>query len=300
MVTVGNFDGFHLGHRFLLRSMRRYAKERGSKTLVISFIEHTRIHSGKTRGMLFTPEQKEQKLNELGIHYKWLADFKKLRSLSYLEFLETLTKTIDVSMLIASNKLKIGRGREGDMSKIKKAIESISPQTEIIQLASLEVDGRVVSSSLIRDYLQNGDAHNAARYLGEYFSVVGKVARGNQIGREIQFPTLNIYPEKNKILPKPGVYLTRVTFKKRAYQGMSFVGRPTFPIKNKGKDTHEYVVESFLLNFSKSGYNKEIRVEFLAFLRENKQLNSVNELRALLKKDKEETEAFFRSYSYLY
>lgn len=293
VITIGNFDGLHLGHRSLLWLMKRYAKERHWKTLVISFDLHTQV--AKQKKLLYSFQQKQKKLSNIGIDYQLNLDFEKVKKTTYSDFLKWLNRNLHFGMLIASDKFKFGRDRKGSIHLAKSVLEGINPNIEVLAIESKTFDKIPISSTLIRKSITDGDLRSAAKLLGEYYSLEGITTRGDQRGKRIGFPTLNIYPEENKTLPKLGVYFARVTVQNHSFSALSFLGTPS--LKN---NSNQIVVESHLLNFQKSGYNFRVRVEFIEFYRDNIKVSSLNELKSLIEKDKVKALCFFDSYTYLF
>ena len=298
IATVGNFDGLHIGHRFLLAMMKRYARERKAKTLLISFFHHTRV-SMPTMRLIHSPKQKREKLKKLGLDFQLLLDFDKMKRHTYSQFLIETHRAIRLSMFIGSNKLCIGKNRQGTMNRIRKALRSIAPDVEVLTLKSQgDESGRPISSTRIRACLKRGEVGLVAKLLGEYFSLEGIVRRGRKQGREIGFPTLNIYPDASRALPKPGVYFSRVQLKGKLYRALTFVGAPS--LKEARGDSSCLRVESYLFNFSDTGYNSKMRVDFLEFLRPNKKVGTWEELKALIAGDESQAREFFKSYKLKY
>ena len=293
IITIGNFDGLHLGHRSLLWLMRRYARDRHWKTLLISFTTHTQKKE-KVK-LLYSPEQKRKKLANIGIDYQLTLDFENIKGMSYYDFLKWIDEHLRFGMLIASDKLKFGNERKGNMKLAKMAMEKINPETEVLAIRSKLTEAGLISSTLIREYLQQGELRQTAELLGEYYSIEGISTRGQQRGQKIGFPTLNIYPAKNRALPKPGVYFTRVTLQNHSFPALSFLGHPSFK-----SPASPIVIESHLLHFKKSGYNFKLQVEFLEFHRDNVKVDSLDDLKTLITNDKNKALSFFKSYTYLF
>ncbi len=295
VVTVGNFDGLHLGHRTLLSTMKNEAKKCGWKTLLISFVFHTK-EKNKVK-LLYPREKKREIIANIGIDYQLMLDFEEIKMFSYIDFLKWINGHLNFGMFIASDKLKFGRGREGNLLRAKVAMEKINPQTKILSIKSKVMGNEVISSTLIRNLMDQGDVKKISQLLGSFYAIEGIATPGNQIGQKIGFPTLNIYPSEDRALPMLGVYFTRVTLNNDSFSALSFVGIPS--LKKTGKKTNQLVIESHLLNFKKSSYNCDIIVEFIEFCRDNVEVDSLDELKILISKDKKKAESFFESCDYL-
>ena len=294
IITIGNFDGIHLGHRFLFQKMVSYARQRNYKSLVISFKKHTKKDLLKEKKLIYSPEMKILRLKELGIDYLLELDFEHYKNFEFANFLNFLINTINLKFFLASEKLKIGKDRKGDVWKIQKHLSNQAKKIEMMVLQSQEKKGISISSSQIRKKIKQGDVNQVAEMMGEYFSLIGNVAKGKQIGQKIGFPTLNISLFSGQILPKDGVYLSRTHINKFHFLGLTFVGKPSVQNTNIRK------VENHLLNFNNSSYNYCLRVEFLDFLRKNQKFSNLEDLKSQLTKDKDFAENYFKRYTYLH
>lgn len=297
IATIGNFDGVHQGHRSLINRMRQLADKNDSKVLLVSFQCHPRLGGDLNYQLLMSEQQRDKNLSDLGVDYLTLLDFKKVKDIEYVDFLEAFNQALDIKVFIASNKLCIGRKRKGTMDKVKLALRKINPTIQTLVLPTKKKGASVISSSEIRKLLSLGQVKKANIFLGAPFSVEGKAKKGAKRGRTIGFPTLNLAPPSNQFLPKPGVYLTNVIIAKKRYNAMTFVGIPMNhdPSKklNKNDPESQFIVESHLFNFSKTGYNFRLRVEFVKFLRDNQYVRSLDALKLLLENDKKRARRFF-------
>lgn len=294
-VTIGMFDGLHVGHRFILDSLRRVAKSKKLKTLLIGFENRRDRPSPK----LVSEAEKRAMLSELGIDYLLLLDFKKVKPLSYEAFVEWLSGRLRVGAFIASDKLRIGRDRLGTPELVTQAWKRISPETFVRYHPSkfLRQKGKneKISSSHIRELLEKGRVEAMSGFLGRPFSLSGKVVHGQKLGRKLGYPTLNLKLSEDLHSPKHGVYVARVHLGQKAYPAAAFIGPVRLP-KGEGipKNLQRITLEAHLLNFHKSVYNEEARIEFIKWVREPKAFATLDALKAAIAADVRRTERYFR------
>ncbi len=267
IILIGNFDGLHLGHQKLFKLAKKYKKKYSSKIGVLTFEPMPK--------MFFNPQlknfrlsnlnQKIENLSRLNVDFviikKFDHKFSKTKSISFIK--ETLGKRINPKFIFVSNNFRFGNKREGDVKQLIK-YEKLC-KYKIIKPQPLIVKKKIISSSLIRKYLQNGKLKDANKLLKRNWSIDGKVQKGKQLGKKIGFPTANI-DIYDYVLAKPGVYGVKASKmnKSNYIKGIANLGyRPTF----NGK---KILLEVHLFNFSGNLYNKYLRVEFLKFIREEK------------------------------
>ena len=276
IILIGNFDGLHLGHQKLFKLAKKYKKKYSSKIGVLTFEPMPK--------MFFNPQlknfrlsnlnQKIENLSRLNVDFviikKFDHKFSKTKSISFIK--ETLGKRINPKFIFVSNNFRFGNKREGDVKQLIK-YEKLC-KYKIIKPQPLIVKKKIISSSLIRKYLQNGKLKNANKLLKRNWSIDGKVQKGKQLGKKIGFPTANI-DIHDYVLAKPGVYGVKASKmnKSNYIKGIANLGyRPTF----NGK---KILLEVHLFNFSGNLYNKYLRVEFLKFIRKEKKFKNVEQLK---------------------
>ena len=276
IILIGNFDGLHLGHQKLFKLAKKYKKKYSSKIGVLTFEPMPK--------MFFNPQlknfrlsnlnQKIENLSRLNVDFviikKFDHKFSKTKSISFIK--ETLGKRINPKFIFVSNNFRFGNKREGDVKQLIK-YEKLC-KYKIIKPQPLIVKKKIISSSLIRKYLQNGKLKDANKLLKRNWSIDGKVQKGKQLGKKIGFPTANI-DIYDYVLAKPGVYGVKASKmnKSNYIKGIANLGyRPTF----NGK---KILLEVHLFNFSGNLYNKYLRVEFLKFIREEKKFKNVEQLK---------------------
>jgi riboflavin kinase/FMN adenylyltransferase len=287
VATIGFFDGVHVGHRFLLQHLKDEAKRLGKKSLVISFQNHPRsiVSSDFHISLLTTCDEKITLLSEIGIDACVFLPFDKaMASLTAYEFLDNIIlKKLGVHELLVGYDHRFGRNRAEGFDDYVRYGKQLG--IHIIPIEALDGDRIHISSSQIRKLLLNGEIDEANKMLNRPYQLSGTVVSGEQLGQKLGFPTANINPEKDKLIPANGVYVVDVTIDgKKTYKGMLNIGyRPTVTEK---KSTQ---IEVHLLDFSEQIYGHSIELFFLHKLRDEVKFNSTEELIEQLKKDKQDT-----------
>ena len=276
IILIGNFDGIHLGHQKLFRLAKRYKKKYLSKIGVLTFEPMPKMffNSSLKNFRLSNLNQKIENLNKLNVDFvitkKFNRKFSKTKSISFIK--EILGKKINPKFIFVSNNFRFGNKREGNVKQLIK-YEKLC-KYKIIKPQPLSIKKKIISSSLIRKYLQNGKLNDVNKLLKRNWSIDGKVKKGKQLGKKIGFPTANINI-KDYVLAKPGVYAVKVRkIKNPKYiKGIANLGyQPTF-------DGKKILLEVHLFNFSGNLYNKYLRVEFLKFIRAEKKFKNVDQLK---------------------
>jgi len=263
-LTIGNFDGVHLGHQALLAELKSAAHARGLQTAVVIFEPHARE--------FFTPQQaparltslreKLQYFSTLGIDRVHVCRFNaRFAQMSAADFIKSLHEQLAARFVLIGDDFRFGKGRSGDFALMEKvaAVQGFAVQT----MHSVLHDGVRISSTAVRAALAAGQLRTAQRYLGRHYSMSGRVVRGDQIGRQLGFPTANIQVRHPR-LPLSGIYVVQVHAQGLGVlQGAASMGvRPT--VKNNAQPT----LEVHLFEFNQQIYGKHLRVEFLQKLRD--------------------------------
>ncbi len=287
VATIGFFDGVHLGHRFLLQRLKDEAKRLNKKSLVISFQNHPRsvVADDFHISLLTTRNEKITLLSEIGIDACVFLPFDKaMASLTAYEFLDNvILQKLGVHELLVGYDHRFGRNREEGFDDYVRYGKQLG--IHIIPVEALNGDQIHVSSSQIRKLLLSGQIEEANKMLNRPYQISGIVIDGEHLGRKLGFPTANINPGNNKLIPANGVYVVNVTVdEERTYKGMLNIGyRPTVTEK---KSTQ---IEVHLLDFSEEIYGHSIEIFFLHKLRDEIKFSSTEELIEQLKKDKQDT-----------
>ena len=282
IILIGNFDGLHLGHQKLFTLAKKYKKKHSLKIGVLTFEPMPKMYFNKdiNNFRISNQKQKINLLNKFNVDFviikKFNKEFSKTKSIDFIE--KILKKKLKAKFIFVSNNFRFGNKREGDVKQLIK-YEKIY-NYRIIKPTPLIKEKKIVSSSLIRNYLQKGKLIKANNLLNRKWSIEGKVQKGKQLGKKIGFPTANI-DIKDYVLACPGVYAVRVKMKNNSkiYKGIANLGyRPTFNEK-------KLLLEVHLFNFSGNLYDKDLVVEFLKFIRKEKKFKNVDQLKKQIKTD---------------
>jgi riboflavin kinase / FMN adenylyltransferase len=287
ILTIGNFDGVHLGHQEILKKLVYKSKKMGLPSLVISFSVTPETFFGRPKARLTSFRDKHLFLESMGVDKHILIRFnKEFSELSASSFInQILVKKIGVRHCFIGDDFRFGKDRLGDFSMLKQA--SYKNNYTIEKLNSVLLDGLRVSSSAVRGFLAEGDFAGAEKFLGRPFSISGKIAHGDKLGRTIGFPTANISIHR-KLSPVLGVYSVLVKLKSKIYNGVCNIGkRPTLG----GNKT---LLEVFIFDFNEEIYGEYVAVIFKQKCREEKKFESFDELKIQIKKDVEKSRLFFQ------
>ena len=270
---MGNFDGCHLGHQALFRTLKAVAEVNHLQPTVISFEPHSNyvLHGPGDPLLLTTTEEKREFVESLGIEFLVLPFTHELARLPFDKFVRTelIEKREVVSMFFGHDHC-FGAGGKGNYETITAAFPELSTQ----MLSMVLHKGERVSSSAVRNALLNGDVDRAQAYLGRPYRLSGTVVVGKRLGHTIGFPTANVQMEQYKFLPKGGVYVASARLSDgRIYRSVVNIGtQPTTP------GTHNLAVEAYLLDFSEDIYGQHLALDLLAFLRPEKKFASIEDL----------------------
>jgi len=272
-VTMGNFDGCHLGHQALFRTLKAVAEVNHLQPTVISFEPHSNyvLRGPGDPLLLTTTEEKREFVESLGIEFLVLPFTHELAKLPFDKFVRTelIEKREVVSMFFGHDHC-FGAGGKGNYETITAAFPELSTQ----MLSMVLHKGERVSSSAVRNALLNGDVDRAQTYLGRPYRLSGTVVVGKRLGHTIGFPTANVQMEQYKFLPRGGVYVASARLSDgRIFRSVVNIGtQPTTP------GTHNLAVEAFLLDFNEDIYGQHLALDLLAFLRPEKKFASIEDL----------------------
>ncbi|MDK2984954.1 MAG: riboflavin kinase / adenylyltransferase [Clostridia bacterium] len=288
-LALGNFDGVHKGHQQLIKRCISLASQNKCKSVVVTFHPHPQfvLQNNKLEGLLTTRKVKEKILSNLQVDFAVFLPFsKKMAALSPEAFVtNVLMEYFKPQGIVIGFNYTFGKDGIGNKDKLKEIGEEFGFQVETVP--PVYINGEIVSSSLIREKIKNGNITMAKNYLGYYPCLFGKVVSGEKRGRELGFPTANILPEHQALLPKHGVYSTQIEIDGEKYYSITNVGiKPTF-----GK--YETSVETHILNFSGDIYNKQVNLNFIERLRDEQRFSSKEELITQIKKDIEKARISF-------
>lgn len=287
-VAMGKFDGIHRGHRRLLEEILKQ-KERGMKACVFTFDPPPSVlfGAGEER-LLTTPEEKRRILEQLGVDI--LIEYPLNRETAAVDpecfVREFLHDRMHAGLIAAGDDLSFGKKGAGNAALLDSLRDKYHFEVKIISKVCM--DGASISSTRIRSLVEAGKMEEVQRLSGAAYSCYGQVIQGNHIGHTLGFPTVNLLPPENKLLPPKGVYFTKVHLGGKSYDGVTNVGcKPTI-------SSHEKLgVETYLYDFAEDVYGKDISVDFLHYRRPEKRFAGLEELREQLTRDIAEGKAFF-------
>lgn len=293
VVTLGIFDGVHLGHKALLDRLVISAKEAHGESVVITFSPHPRIVLDKdSSGLTFltTMEEKIGLLGKAGVDHLVIIEFnREFSSMAACDFVrDVLVEKLGTKYLLIGYNHHFGRKGEGDFNTVRQCTESLDFKVE--QVAGLLSDGGAVSSSSVREALLKGRLEEANKLLGYCYSISGTVIEGRRIGRTIGFPTANIKPDdEHKLVPYNGVYAVEVNLDGRFFPGMLSIGsNPTV-----NSDSGLRFIEVHILNFEGDIYGRTISVVFRKRIRDEIKFDSIEKLVGQMELDKQSTISLF-------
>ena len=285
VVTIGTFDGVHIGHQTILKRLVADAKKNNGKSILITFWPHPRFILKKDDDklkLLSTFAEKVKLLEEIGVDYilkiAFTPEFSNLSADQFVQ--DILVNKAGTNHLFIGYDHHFGNNREGNIQFLQE--NSAKYGFQVNEISKQEIDHVGVSSTKIRSALETGEIHLANSLLGRNYSITGKVVDGNKKGRSIGFPTANIeISEKYKLLPADGAYAIRALVKGQTFQGMLNIGfKPTVNGTSRS-------IEAHLFNFGEDIYGEEITVEFIKSLRKEMKFASIDDLKNQLKIDKE-------------
>lgn len=285
IVTVGTFDGLHVGHQKIVRRMAELAVDHNGDTVVVTFSPHPRLvlEAGNSNLKFITTEEKKYELLEaMGIEHLLILPFTKaFAAMKADDFIrDYLVGKLGVKKLVVGYDHHFGNKREGNFDHLFR--QGILYGFGVEEIEAQYIDDIAVSSTQVRNALTEGNLRLANRMLGYDYSITGRVVEGNRIGRTIGFPTANIEVEdRYKLIAAGGVYACRVKIDGRVYKGMGNIGtRPTIA-------KHDFATEVHIFNFDKDIYGKTITIYFVDRIRDEKKFGGLEELRKQLETDRE-------------
>ncbi len=293
-VALGKFDGLHKGHRILIDKITA-CKAQGLKAVMFTFDFHPAAWlKNKPQDLIFTREERKQWAKNMGIdvliEFPFDAETSAQEAEDFVK--KILVEELDAKVIVSGTDFRFGHNRRGSVEMLAEMGKQYGFRMDVCEKLQMEApiydaSGRTdkielqdVSSTLIRQAITFGDIEIAAQLLGTPYAIHGDVIHGKAIGRTLSFPTANITPEKNKITPPNGVYISRVLIGDKSYRGISNIGyNPTV--------SHDHVkkIETFILDFQDNIYDERITVEFLKFVRPEMKFNNVEALRRQIDAD---------------
>lgn len=289
-ISLGKFDGLHTGHKMLVEEVVKKKKD-GLKAVMFTFdIPPKAVVGRDALKVLTTNQEKVHIFEQTGIDYLIEYPFTtQVRNMKPEEFIRMLVKNFSVKCIVAGKDFHFGYERKGDYRTLQECCKKYG--FEVIIVEKKQYEGRDVSSTFIREEILAGNLEKANMLLGYEFLLKGVVTHGKKLGRTQGVPTVNIIPPTEKLLPPFGVYVSRVIIAGNVYGGITNVGKkPTI------EGTNPTGVETNIFDFDEDVYGKEIEIQFLSYLRKEKQFNSVDKLMEQIKKDIVYGKNYLRTY----
>lgn len=282
IVTIGTFDGVHIGHQKIISQLLNASKNKNETSVLLTFFPHPRMVLQKDSNikLINTIDEKINLLEKIGLEELIIHPFnREFSRLTALEFVrDILVHKLNISKLIIGYDHHFGKNREGNFEQLLEYGGMFDFEVE--EIPAQNINDISVSSSKIRNALIDGDIERANKYLDYNFMLSGKVVAGNNLGSKINFPTANIHIEQDyKLIPKNGVYIVKSIILSVAYFGMLNIGnRPTI-------DGKQQTIEVHFFNFDKNIYEENIQIELLKFIRDEEKFESIEALKNQLVED---------------
>ena len=286
VLTIGTFDGIHKGHRYILQSLISESKRLGFSSVLLTFNPHPRnvlFPQGQDLKLLNTIDEKVLELQNIGIDHliihEFTKDFSRISPVNFIR--DILVSKLNMQHMIVGYDHHFGRNREGSFEELQQLSDLYNFSLQKIE--AHEFKDIKISSTKVRKALLEGNVHHAYNLLGYYYILSGVVLHGNKLGRKIGFPTANIEVDKNKLIPKPGVYVVKVSIEAQIYFGMLNI------------DIRTEKIEVHIFDFSEFIYDKIIQVYLISRLRDGKKMDSLEDLKSELINDEKQARVILRN-----
>jgi riboflavin kinase/FMN adenylyltransferase len=290
LITIGSFDGVHLGHKYLISKLIDIAKQQNILSGVVTFRQHPQdlLKTKKKLLLLADLDTRVSLLKNEGVDSVVTLSFtEELSQLSARKFIELLKKYLKMRGLVIGTDFALGKNREGDITTLRKLGDDMDFTVTVVP--PYKLNGEVVSSTTIRNALAKGDMKRVANLTGRSFDLHGMVAAGDKRGIELGFPTANLQVGINQATPPDGVYATWAHINGKVYKSMTNIGkRPTF-------GNNERTIEIYILEYQGNLYGNKMSIDIVDRLRDEKKFNSAEELKSQITKDIEQGTAILKS-----
>lgn len=290
VVSMGIFDGIHRGHQAVINTACKF-KEQGLNFVLFTFKTDTVTTKGRHGHieMLLSDDLKKEHFDKMGVDFLYCPAFNEMKNMTSSQFVEqVLYKKLNAAIVVCGEDFRFGKGAEGDAEKLKLLCEKFNIRTVIVRQA--QYDGRKISSSEIRECIRQGEIKRANEMLGYNYYYKLPVLHGNEIGRKLDFPTINQEISKGHILPRFGVYITRTKIDEKWRYSISNIGvKPTIEIRSVP------LIETNILDFDGDIYGQVVKVELLEFLRPEQKFENIDELKKRVQSDINKTRDFFKT-----
>ena len=284
IVTIGTFDGVHLGHQQILKQLIDTSRKSKLKSVLLTFFPHPRmvLQPDISMRLIQTIQEREKALQKTGLDYlvihPFSTEFSRLSADDYVK--QILVEQLNVRKVVVGYDHRFGRNRTANLEDMYHYADI--HEFEVIEINAEKIESKAVSSTKIRKAIDEGNIELANTYLGHSFTIEGMVIDGDKRGRELSYPTANIdLQNQHKIVPKQGVYLVKSKLKGRVVYGMMNIGtKPTF-------DTTMPSIEVHFLDWNGNLYGQAVQVELLKWVREERKFNTVEELQTQIQADEQ-------------
>lgn len=288
-VTLGKFDGLHRGHQKLIQKICEKKEKFHVKTIVFAFDMNPFFRQkGLVRKGITTNEERKERLSQVVDVLVECPFDERISTMTAEDFIEKiLVQTFHAKYIVVGTDFRFGFEKKGDVAMLAAYAEKNGYELTVV---SKEMFGnREISSTYIREELEKGHLENVNQMLGYPYTISGMVEHGKQLGRTLGFPTLNVHPSDEKMLPPKGVYMTNTFVDGQIYHGLSNVGfKPTVA------DEHRMLIETFLFDYNGNAYGKEVRTQLLHYKRPEQKFDSVDELKAQIDTDIDYARDYFK------
>lgn len=293
VVTIGTFDGVHLGHKTILSRLTEIAKKEDLDATLLTFFPHPRmvLQQNDDLKMLNTLAEKKELLKRVGIDHLVIHPFtKEFSRLSAVEYVrDILVKKLKAKKIIIGYDHRFGRNRTANIENLKEYGEVFDFEVE--EISAKELNDVAISSTKIRNALWEGDIEIANTYLGYPYMIHGTIVKGKGIGKTLQYPTANLkVDEPYKLIPQKGVYVTRTSIDNKTFYGITNIG--TNPTVGGTKKT----IETYFFELNQDLYNQKLRLEFLKPIRKEKHFESVEALKKAIQEDEAYALNYLKNY----
>jgi len=294
VVTIGTFDGVHLGHRKIIARIKELAQETGGETVILTFFPHPRMilnPEDESIKLINTINEKAALLEQLGIDHLIITpfsrDFSNQTPEAYIR--DVLVNKIGTKKIVIGYDHRFGKDRQGSLNDLLK----LGPVYgfEVVEIPEQDIEDVAISSTRIRTALLNGKIELANTLLGYSFFITGKVVRGDQIGRQIGYPTANIViEERYKLIPSDGIFAAKIKVDDMLYKGMAYIGsRPTINGISRN-------IEINIFDFNEEIYNQQVTMYFYNYVRGDVKFTGLDDLKIQLAKDKKDVQALLNDH----
>lgn len=283
MVAVGLFDGVHRGHRAVIRYAVDIAqKAHGAEPAVFTFETDTVTSKGENGvRYLISGDVKREIIEAMGVKYIYSPDFKDFRNMSAEDFVDTvLQKKLNAEYVVCGEDFRFGKGASGDAGLLEKLCSQRRIRVCTVPLVADEKMGKKISSTMIRELIEEGKIEEANELLGYNYCMKLPVAYGHQIGRTLDFPTINQYLDKNQVIPKFGVYASEAEYNGKKYKGVTNIG-----IKPTVANTDVPLAETYIIGFDGELYGETVKVSLMRFIRPERKFDGLDELKRQIASD---------------